>query len=273
MIAPRNPRPGSAGTAPWSAVRGRAIAPAVVATGLLTFIAAPVALGTPTAGEVLEPFIEAVMEHVGLRVESCPPEVRDAHAGRVTICAPYRSHFSAFKLDWEASTGRYDLSEMARPLQPWTYKRGRYVRVFEVEEKELTVSFDDRGGRVVLSYEGESESPGGAEPGPARKEPPRVAGFGGVSLPEVVEASRVDPDYPSAAKERGIEGSVILEVVVLRDGTVGEVSVLRRRPEGWGFEQAATGAVKQWRFEPARHEGVAVDAVFTTTIEFDLDPE
>jgi protein TonB len=216
--------------------------------------------------EGLGPFVEEVMGHLRLKAEACPDEIKDEHPDRVTTCASYRSHFSAFKLDVEVNLRRHHLASLATPVHPWTFKGGSYVRAFKVEEKELTVRFDEKAKRVVLIYPGVDMQAGAAPT--ATREQPMIAGFGGVSRPTVIDSSRVEPEYPPRARERGIEGSVSLEVVIRKDGTVGEVSVLRHRPEGWDFEEAAVSAVQQWRFEPALHDGEPVDAVHTITVDF-----
>ena len=92
----------------------------------------------------------------------------------------------------------------------------------------------------------------------------------GVTHPVPIEASRVRPDYPEAARRARLEGQVILEVVVGADGAVGAVSVLRVRPTELGFEQAALEAVGRWRYEPATQNGVAVAVRITIVVDFTL---
>jgi periplasmic protein TonB len=65
--------------------------------------------------------------------------------------------------------------------------------------------------------------------------------------------SRPIPVYPALARMRGLEGQVLLRVVVDRDGHVEEaVTVVRSTPP---FDTAAIDAVRRWRFEPGRDEG------------------
>ena len=63
-------------------------------------------------------------------------------------------------------------------------------------------------------------------------------------------------------------GDVVLEIVVRRDGSVGDVSVLQGL--GGGLDQRAVAAVRQWRFSPARRRGEAVDVVVEVAVEFTL---
>ena len=70
------------------------------------------------------------------------------------------------------------------------------------------------------------------------------------------------------ALRREIEGDVVLEVVVLADGAVGEIRVVRSL--GHGLDAAAVAAMRQWRFHPAQRQGVAVDVVVEVAMEFRL---
>jgi periplasmic protein TonB len=76
----------------------------------------------------------------------------------------------------------------------------------------------------------------------------------------------VKPDYTEEARSRGIEGEVVLEIVVRSDGSVGNVRILRGL--GAGLDQRASEAVRQWRFSPARRHGSPVDVMVEVAVEF-----
>ena len=63
---------------------------------------------------------------------------------------------------------------------------------------------------------------------------------------------------------------MILEAVILADGTVGRVQVLRCSRPNYGFEESAIHAVKQWRYEPATLNDEPVDVYFTVVVHFSL---
>jgi TonB family protein len=73
------------------------------------------------------------------------------------------------------------------------------------------------------------------------------------------------------ARAARAEARVVLQVIVRADGTVDEVTLLKCNRPGMGFEDAATNAVKQWRYEPAKSDGKPVDVYFTVTVDFDID--
>ncbi|GAB4257755.1 MAG: hypothetical protein Kow0065_07220 [Methylomicrobium sp.] len=93
---------------------------------------------------------------------------------------------------------------------------------------------------------------------------------GGVSARQLVVVSRVLPNYPRRARDRGIEGWVKLEVVVSPRGDVSSAKVLSAEPKGV-FERAALEAIRRWRFKPAYQNGRAVEQRAAQVISFRLD--
>jgi TonB family protein len=62
---------------------------------------------------------------------------------------------------------------------------------------------------------------------------------------------RINPSYPDLARRMNITGNVNLVVTVLPDGTVKECHAIGGHPI---LVEAATDAVKKWRYEPAARE-------------------
>ena len=88
----------------------------------------------------------------------------------------------------------------------------------------------------------------------------------GIAPPRLIHEER--PRYTEDARQRGITGDVLLEIVVLRDGSVGDVRLVRRL--GAGLDEQAIQAVRQWRFSPAEMAGAPVDVVVEVAVEFNL---
>jgi len=88
----------------------------------------------------------------------------------------------------------------------------------------------------------------------------------GIEAPRVLQ--EVKADYTEDARRRGLAGDVVLEIVVRRDGSVGEVRVLQGL--GSGLNERAMQAVRQWRFAPARRLGTPVDVIVEVSVEFRL---
>jgi TonB family protein len=88
----------------------------------------------------------------------------------------------------------------------------------------------------------------------------------GVAPPVLLR--EVKPDYTEEARARKIEGDVVMEIVVNRDGSVGNVRLLQGL--GHGLDARATAAVRQWRFSPATRHGVPVDVLVEVAMEFKI---
>ena len=88
----------------------------------------------------------------------------------------------------------------------------------------------------------------------------------GITPPQLLR--EVKPDYTDDARRRGIEGDVVLEIVVRSDGSVGEVKVLQGL--GGGLDRRAIDAVRQWKFSPAKRFGNPVDVLVEVAVEFKL---
>jgi protein TonB len=81
----------------------------------------------------------------------------------------------------------------------------------------------------------------------------------------------VPPVYPDFAKRTGIQGVVILEVDVYRDGTLGKINVKKSLLSGpGGLDEAAVDAVKKWKFQPGKSGGKPVDTSVIIPIEFTI---
>jgi TonB family protein len=88
----------------------------------------------------------------------------------------------------------------------------------------------------------------------------------GIEPPRVLQ--EVKADYTEEARRRGLAGDVVLEIVVRRDGSVGDVKVVRGLSAG--LNDRAMAAVRQWRFAPARRQGTPVDVIVEVAVEFQL---
>ena len=88
----------------------------------------------------------------------------------------------------------------------------------------------------------------------------------GVLPPRIVR--EVKAGYTEDARRANVEGEVVLEIVVRRDGSVSDVKLLNGLPHG--LNERAIAAVRQWRFAPATRLGQAVDVIVEVAVEFKL---
>ena len=78
---------------------------------------------------------------------------------------------------------------------------------------------------------------------------------------------RVLPEYPAQARSLRLEGPVVLEAMVMEDGSVHDIKLVSGHPT---LARAALDAVRQWRYQPYRLNGKPVAMRTEITIKFKL---
>ena len=106
----------------------------------------------------------------------------------------------------------------------------------------------------------------GAGPGPPAPPAPKVVRVGGnVKPPQLVQ--KVEPQYPPVAKIAHVQGTVVIDAVISKDGSV----ISEHAVSGPGLLVAsALNAVKQWKYKPTYLNGQPVDLAMQVTVDFQL---
>lgn len=78
-----------------------------------------------------------------------------------------------------------------------------------------------------------------------------------------------EPKYPEFAKQEGIEGLVILKLIIDTDGSVIKITVIKSLKE-YGFDDEAIKAVKKWKFSKCSVKGTPVKYTIFQPIAFKL---
>lgn len=112
------------------------------------------------------------------------------------------------------------------------YERGKVV--FRTKPPEVTSSSVENAGTEPTEPTGK----GNPLVAPEQDSPPTTNGY---------VLTRVQPHYPEEARQQGVQGAIMLNALVGVDGSVQEVKVISGNPQ---LAQAATDAVRQWRFQP-----------------------
>lgn len=105
----------------------------------------------------------------------------------------------------------------------------------------------------------------GGQIGGTGDRPVRVGG--NVKAPIAVK--RVDPIYTDVARRARVQGIVIIEAVIDRQGNVTEARVLKPLP--FGLDAAALDAVRQWKFQPGTLNGEPVPVYYNLTVNFRIE--
>lgn len=179
--------------------------------------------------------------------------------------------------------------DAALPAHPTDRSRTRMIENNAVTDKEsetlapLTPSknpplADVSAGNAKLASTDTVESAPSVQVafGGVREQMPRLASekaplpqFGG-AISQVVPATtlrRVNPIYPPLARVQGIAGDVILDATISKDGSVPKIKIISGAPS---LADAATKAVRQWRFSPAMLNGKPVEVEQRITIVFKM---
>jgi protein TonB len=158
------------------------------------------------------------------------------------------------------------------PPQPPSVNFGEQNFVGQGEGASWGMAAANGGSRMGV-YRPGSRGGGGGAPPPPTQPPPRPswdpAGRGDISR-SVQPLNEFRPPYPQQAQRQFIEGVVMLEVQIRRDGTVRSVRILR--DPGGGLGEAAAAAIRQVRFRPALdRQGQPVDVIISYNYRFILE--
>jgi protein TonB len=113
-----------------------------------------------------------------------------------------------------------------------------------------------------------------SDPGPPPPPPPAppVVKAEPIRQGGIVQAanpiSRVNPVYPSLARQARVQGIVVMEAVISREGLIESLRVVNGHPL---LNQAAVDAVRQWKYRPTMLNGEAVEVITTVTVTFTLN--
>ena len=118
----------------------------------------------------------------------------------------------------------------------------------------------------VSSFDTAVGEPPPPPPPPVEQKPVRP----GAGIRPPTKVHDVAPVYPPAALAARIQGTVIVECVVLPDGSVGKVEIVKSLDSAFGLDQEAIKAAKQWKFIPGTRFGEPVAVLVTIELTFTL---
>ena len=119
------------------------------------------------------------------------------------------------------------------------------------------------GGLATIQSQESSNAP--ATPGDARQRPIRVRVSQKVS--EAFISRKVQPQYPQEAREKQIQGLVVLKAEISKEGDVTELMLVSGHPL---LAPAAIEAVKQWKYKPYQLNGQPVAVETQVSVSFEL---
>lgn len=159
---------------------------------------------------------------------------------------------------WEGDT--YEWLSLDNPILPREGRWAVYVGQLGPASKE-SIGFTAAALKDLEEVKARQEQLYRAAPGSG--EPVYRIGSG-VSEPETIWQPR--PSFTPEARANKVEGTMLLQAVIGKDGIVRDAKILRGL--GYGLDESAIDTItKQWRFKPGTYNGepVAVQANFEIT--------
>ncbi len=200
-----------------------------------------------------------------------PPLARQAHIqGRVIL--KVRINKSGDVVNLQLVSGHPILAPAAiEAVKQWKYQP--YLLYGDPIEAEtnVTVNFTLPDKPPVEGVVG--DMPGGVPEGEKGGLAPQPAGPGRVRVPSSVEQglviTKVPPQYPPEAKDAHIQGVVLMNVIVDKEGTVSNIQLISGHPL---LAPAAIDAVKQWKYKPYLLNETPVEVETQVHVNFTLMP-
>src|SRR5512138_2458425 len=189
----------------------------------------------------------------GPNVEALVNEVRQRMSQGKLIDPPGDNAREALANLSSAAPSRPEVEELSRALTTSLLSSGRQAMAANAFDRSAQLIAGARD--VGAAYMGADISKAEMDLAAAREQHALLHSV--VSASTLKRTRMVAPQYPSDALRKGIEGWVELAFTVMPNGTVDDVEVRNASPANV-FDDAATRAVRQWRFEPVVRDGKTV---------------
>lgn len=158
--------------------------------------------------------------------------------------------------------GKFSFTDLAAGQYILSVEKPGFVELL----REFTVKQDatvERGLVMqIKESNGGEEASGSVQP----FAPDRIRVKGEVAQANLIH--KVQPVYPAAAKAAHVQGTVMLQAVILKDGTIGEITVASSPSPD--LSESSIEAVRQWRYRPVLLNGQPVDVVTYVKVNYTL---
>ena len=198
-----------------------------------------------------------------------------AHAEASPPAAASKHHGAALKQKRAESTPPYVSAPSADSTPPTSVSR-TVLPPLEVEVVAGNVHRTVRPGTNSVRVDLQPDSPSESTVEPLATDTAETAASMTANAAERVQMSAdtsdvvsrpVQPDYPLLARQMKVQGSVILQALIGRDGLIQDLRVVSGPPI---LATAAQDAVKQWHFKPHYQGSDAVETQARITVNFTI---
>ncbi|MBN1223513.1 MAG: TonB family protein [Candidatus Aminicenantes bacterium] len=158
--------------------------------------------------------------------------------------------------------------ELVEPLLPESEPMNGFV---ETEEPATRMEVTRNLQNSVPGQESTQTIQKETEKSPANEGPKTKSGdlipLGQVDIPPEI-ATRIEPEYPRFALQRGVGGQVVINALISENGEVIETALVKGISGPYSFNEECEKAVRQWKFVPAFKDGVKVKVWKTISFNF-----
>lgn len=142
----------------------------------------------------------------------------------------------------------------------------RNPEVSLIDGRDTTLDAKLALGGVTQTIQVVAKGVGAPAPANTPAGPVRILVGGNVQATKLIR--QVKPPYPEEARMAGVHGSVELVAVIGADGKLAAVRMVKSL--GYGLDEAAISAVRQWRYEPTLLNGRPVEVTTNISVNFEL---
>ncbi len=152
----------------------------------------------------------------------------------------------------------------AKPAPAQTFAATNARPVVRQTSRNIETAAPSVAAAPTASASGLTDVLGSSSDGPAPPPPmERVRVGGAIAAPQLIRS--VPPIYPTAARQAGISGSVVIAAHIDKDGNVASMKIVSGQSS---LQAAALTALKQWKYKPATLDGDPIATDLTVTIRF-----
>jgi periplasmic protein TonB len=259
---------------------GRAFVISAFVHAVALVLVATIALKVTRQGEPV-PRLAQATAHITWIADPSPSLSGDGGSGSgdhaVTPARPMQKPgVDAVAVPTRSSPARVDTPSKPEPLEIPALPTSAGIQDFPGEITTLTSVTDSNGpgsGARFGSGIGDGNGPGNGNfgAGPGANGGPGGGGYrpgNGVTPPRLLR--EVKPGYTGEAMRARIQGIVRLQAIVLPDGSVGNMKIVRSLDHVFGLDEEALKSVGQWRFQPGTLAGRAVPVMIEVELAFTL---
>jgi TonB family protein len=215
---------------------------------------------TPALGseESVASFLRAALAGLPVTGEPCREPFAGSSLRTAFQCARPQTDFEGFRDALEATvTDASKVPEVPTSVAEWQTMAGGRIRWYSLSDRWLVVTWDQQNRQVVFGY--------------AKDDPTSVPLTREVSPPRRLPINTEEADQRRNARmglKPDAQGLVVLHARVGVNGSVEGVEVLGVMPRHKGLEEAASQAIRRWRYAPAVKNGQPVALEMSVTFTY-----